>query len=68
MAILKLKYGAPAQVDAAPYTAGTLYVAKKNTSNADIYIDVDGTRLRASGENNYLNLQNIPLSKDNSNH
>ena len=45
---LKLKFGVPAQVDNAEYAAGTMYLAKKDSSTADLYFDMGGTRLEIS--------------------
>ena len=43
---LKLQYGEPAQVDAADYAAGTMYLAKTGSNTADLYFDMGGTRLQ----------------------
>lgn len=46
----QLKYGTPAQIQKTPYTAGTLYLAKKDNGIGDIYLDVNGTRSLIKGE------------------
>ena len=49
---LRLKFGTPQQIQNTPYTAGTLYLAKKSNGVGDIYLDVNGTRSLVSGEAN----------------
>lgn len=49
---LKLKEGTPAQINQASYSAGTLYLSRKDTTTADLFFDVGGTRLRLQGIDN----------------
>lgn len=46
---LKLKFGTEDRVDAATYSAGTMYLSKLDSSTADLYFDMGGTRLKVKG-------------------
>lgn len=43
---LQLKYGTSEQVDQAQYAAGTMYLSKKTTDAADLFFDLENTRLK----------------------
>lgn len=47
--IFKLKFGTEDRVTAANYSAGTMYLSKLDSSHADLYFDLDGTRLKVQG-------------------
>ena len=47
---LKLKFGSsPDRVAATEYSAGTMYLSKIDSSSADLYFDMGGTRLQVKG-------------------
>ena len=47
--MLKLKFGLESKVSSASYSAGTMYLSKLDSSHADLYFDLDGTRLKVKG-------------------
>lgn len=47
--MLKLKFGSENKVSSAAYSAGTMYLSKLDSSHADLYFDLDGTRLKVKG-------------------
>jgi len=47
--MLKLRFGTEDKVDATSYVAGTMYLSKLDSSHADLYFDIDNTRLKVKG-------------------